>query len=299
MMTKTKTALPTVLLGAFCCLYFALKGTASHCLTSGCSIYAGFSFLGITFYMWGFLFFLVALLAVFYKKSPVLYASLITAALLGDAAFLGYQLLFWPCLNCLTVAAIVGALTFTVRFDNITNITRRCMRGAFWVWSLLFFAVSVNAAKEIVMSPWSLTAPSTETAQVYFSPTCPSCKDTVGKILSSADANNVRFIPVAKNNIDSERLAALPANPSLAEIGALFDDDAATASVSWIDTFHNFTNKSAMASLGMTTVPAIVSSKVFESPSFFAMPSVTPVIKKPAGSCSIVFEDPECKFPNN
>jgi len=226
---------------------------------------------GITFYMWGFVFFTCAMGAFFYKKAPNLYGYLIIGALIADMAFLTYQLLLWPCLNCLLVAAIIGALGITVEFtDSVKKKAQMWLRGALLLWGLVFFSVSINAAKEIVLQPWALLSPANEIAIVYFSPTCPSCEQTVMNLLNSPDAARVRLIPVAKNDTDARRLAALPEHPTVANIKNMFRSDASTAEMTLIDRLNMMRNKASMASKGISQVPTIISNTIVASQSTFS-----------------------------
>jgi hypothetical protein len=247
--------------GLLVCVGFSTNKFHIGCVTSGCSVYSGYSFAGLTFYHWGALFFAAALvISLFYCGStPTI--ILTAGALIADCLFLGYQLLFWPCTNCLLVALIVGALGLSILLSggNARPLWRKCLVVALGAWLFLFVATSASAIKEVYAQPW-VASSFTEQAKtvVYFSPTCPSCKDLVEGLLYTGQSKQIAFIPIAKNSEDLGRLAALPDHILRTDIKRLFSDRAPTASVTFGQRLRLWRNKASLASHGEARVPLVI-----------------------------------------
>ena len=91
---------------------------------------------------------------------------------------------------------------------------RELRRAPLWclggLWLILAAYVTLVVARETLLHPWSLTG-SSGTAQVYFSPTCPSCREVVLELLDKVPEpeKKIAFIPISKNAEDDRRLAAV------------------------------------------------------------------------------------------
>ena len=254
---------PVALVGLLLCLAFSTHAINIGCVTSGCSVYTDYKFAGLSFYHWGALFFAVALML---TRAPFLLMFVAIIALVGDAGFLAYQLLYWPCTNCLIVATIVGLFAFCVVINaNVGLLMNRSFKAVFCVWAFLFFAVSANAGKELISAPWVVSSFTEEArTQVFFSPTCPSCQEMVESLLYSRDAKQIAFIPIAKSVEDMQRLAAMPDKPLRRDIKLLFGEKAKKDEISLDLRINLMRNQAALASHGATVVPYIVGDLIPE-----------------------------------
>jgi hypothetical protein len=259
------------LLGLMLCLFNA-AGAEMFCVTTGCSIYAGFSLFGLSFYTLGAAGFAVILLLGFFSgKSAFARALLygtILAGLLLDMVLLAWQLLYWPCSSCLVVAVLLGAaaLGFSCRFKALR---RGLLKATLLVWLALLIPSAVAAGKEIMLSPWRLYGAPEADIQVFFSPTCPACSSEVAKLLNATDIDRLAFYPVAKNEQDVRMVAAfleqgaLPAQ-DLVKLFAIQPDP--SLQVSFELRWQLARNKMVLARRGGQSIPYIISQAVIERP---------------------------------
>jgi hypothetical protein len=261
----------------FCAL--RVSGVDLPCATSGCRIYAGYTLLGIPVYLYGAAGFgLILLLALAAGHRTLMRGMLflvLVAGLLLDALFLGWQVLYWPCLSCLIVA-LLFALTALGGLAAFPSFRRGSFYTALILWLIAFVPVAINAAKEIYLQPWAIYGPADAPVRIFFSPTCPACAAAAEKILDDpALAERTRFIPVAKNDEDARRLARLMANgsPALQDLRGLFHGDGEAGPLPDRQLRLSLArNKMALARLGIDSIPLILSDEVVQSSSSFGLP---------------------------
>ena len=249
------------------------------CRTEGCRIYAGYGLFGISFYIFGaagFLaIFVLALLHPRRATGALLYLALLTALAL-DTIFLAYQALFWPCSSCLAVALLLGliGLTGVVHFTS----GRKLLLAVGSLWLVLFLFVGLSTAREIGLRPWPLFGPPDASVQVYFSPDCPACRQTVRQLLDSPKTAGLTvFYPIAKNDEDLRRIAAYLARDGRKTADketflSLFTDPgtAAAPPLGWRDRLRLLANKAALARTGAHSVPLVIAP-------FLPAPAPTPL----------------------
>jgi len=308
---KTTQSASASALGIFVCLVLSGSKIASFCVTSGCGIYSSYKFAGLSFYVWGALFFAAVLILSAVFQSHIISASVVAIAVIGDAGFLAYQSLFWPCTNCLLVALIVGILALVhVSDKTLPAVTRKLLVGALIVWVPFFSSAGISAVKEWAVTPYILNKPQDDlVATVYFSPTCASCEDTVKELIASPDSGAIAFVPVAKSKEDRHILAALPDKLTPSEIGRIFSEDAATSTPGFSDKLKLWRNQSSLASLGLASVPVIIGNAVPQhkdaqnifqtipgtsSYSTYSTSSSSTSHQGESGSCKMFEADPEC-----
>ncbi len=258
------------LLGLLFCL-FSVGGIEPLCLTAGCHIYAGYSLFGLPFYALGAaafgLIFLLALGSFRSSGARRLLFWVLLAGLLIDTGFLIWQVLFWSCLSCLLVATLFG-LAAAGAIPGASPAGRRLLVTFLGLWLVAYVPVVVATAKEILLPPWALVGPADAGIRVYFSPTCPACSETVGKILADpVVAKLTAFYPIAKDEEDGRRLAALLAQGEvgLTELPELFNTARPeTGAPSWGLRVQLARNKMALARMGVATIPLVLSSDVIE-----------------------------------
>lgn len=264
--------LVTSLCGLLLCILNA-SGAELFCATQGCAIYSGYKLFGFSFYVYGAIgFALVAILVLLFPRgrTPKLLFTILLLFLLFDGAFLAYQYLLWPCSSCTVAALLIGVLVVLALFG-----TEVPGKGTLFLvsllWTVLFCYVGLAVVKEVAFSPWPLVGKPDAVVKVYFSPECPTCKDTMGKILKDpAVAESAAFYPIAKGPGDLQRLTQLMTktknHPSLADLPELFANSATDTGVSpsWSLRMHLFTNKMALARMGVSTVPLVMGPRVLE-----------------------------------
>lgn len=257
--------------GFFLCLANA-GGAELFCVTAGCDIYQGYAFLGLSFYVWGALAFgavlLFSRLPLLRERLPGGMIILCSLLLVGDALFLAYQVLFWPCTSCLAVALLLGGIGYS-EWRKTTGPGRNVLGGALALWLVLLIPAGFHALKEMGGQPWILYGVQDAPTQVYFSPTCPSCKTVVESLLDNPSlTGKVAFIPVAKNTEDKKRIAGvLSQNHTGADaVRKLFQTELPPGELSLKAQLRLLRNKSSLAGRGFSSVPQILSSTVIEAP---------------------------------
>ncbi|MBF0497003.1 MAG: hypothetical protein HQK58_10595 [Deltaproteobacteria bacterium] len=255
------------LAGLLYCICSAAGLTESWCFTQGCRVYKDYSFAGISLYWFGALAF--AILSIFSLIRPGSKYLLAIASLfvLGDCFFLFFQLVLWPCVSCLLVAACLGSA-----YLALIRTQGRGMKTIFCVWLLLFMINVTFAAKESV-SPWPIYGRPDSPIQVFYSATCPSCRKMIQDLMKRPDLlPRLALYPIAKNEEDYLQTAFLA---SLLKQGyPLWDaftrhwQKEAPASLAFdrlLTSINLFRNKIALSRTGATTIPLIISSIPFGS----------------------------------
>lgn len=257
------------LLGLILCLLNA-AGADLFCLTTGCTLYAGYSLFGLSFYVYGAFGFgvmaILALIARIASGTVTLLGVTILSALVIDALFLGWQILYWPCLSCLVVALLLGATAVGFR-RGWPEWRPKLIKGVLIIWTFLLIPVAVAAGKEVLLSPWVMHGSPKASVRVFFSPSCPTCATEVVKLLKSPEGERAAFVPIAKNERDVRLLATLLQDEiaGSADLASLFQDDLEEhVDPPLLLRWRLARNKMALASLGVQTIPLILSQTVME-----------------------------------
>ena len=255
-------SLATSIMGALFCLSQAM-GMNLPCSTAGCSIYASYSLFGVSFYYYGAAGFvlLALLLAVGMKyDTEKIMSFFIAAGLIINAGFLGYQILFWRCASC-EIAALFLGLTAAPLLRGKKRSSYA--RPVFIAWAFLFLIVGALVIKEVAVKPWIIYGNPSARVQVYFSPTCPSCKTTIEDILSRIDSpDDVALIPISKSDQDKKRIASFVEKygRSCSQIENIFNESASDSATPLFlaDCLNLEKNKMILAGLGAQSVPIVV-----------------------------------------
>jgi hypothetical protein len=254
--------LTTISLAGFLfCLLSALGITDTLCLTQGCEVYQEYTVAGISFYWIGAAVFLILGLMSLGPGAYGLLAILTGLFLVGDFVFLIIQFLLWPCTSCLIVAALLGSFAWILAGHVKPGLRLLCM-----VWLLLFSANILHLARDSI-PPWPVLGQNNAEIQVFFSPTCPACRQVVENFLRDPDLEtHVAFYPLAKNNDDHHRISLLvrslrqgmPAAQAFAiHWQTLLQQD--NLEQDWNLVFNLWRNQLHLAKKGATQVPLIVS----------------------------------------
>jgi hypothetical protein len=189
-----------LLAGLGLCLGSALGFTGALCLTEGCKLYQGYSFLGLSLHIWGAAAFGAGLLLLLCAVGRVsLYRRFLHLCLWAEIVLLAWQVVYLPCSECLLVGLVWGLLAL-VEFKD---------RRVFKVWSVVFLVALVLMGKGM-LNPWPVYGSADAGVKVYFSPSCPSCREEIDKLLAGGEAglDRVTFYPVALKSSDYERVEA-------------------------------------------------------------------------------------------
>jgi hypothetical protein len=260
--------LPAALGLIFCALNAA--GAELLCVTSGCGIYAGYTLGGLSINILGAAGFGVILLLALLASRRSLFRWLLFAALISglliDTLFLFWQILYWPCTNCLFVALLL-ALCVLGTLKVFPSFRSKVVHLALLLWFATFVPVAATAGKEILLQPWPAVGPADAPVAVYFSPTCPACEKAVQEILDLPDlAGQVAFYPVAKNAEDLGRLARMLEHEGEADLLALFSlAEGAPAEPGLALRWKLARNKMALARLGADTVPLVLTPRLVQT----------------------------------
>lgn len=246
------------LAGAVFCFWTALPSSTSvPCPTVGCRLFQDVTISGISLWWAGVAYFSVMTLLCL-KKAWRAYLLLGALALLGDAVLLIIMLVTAPCLACLGVALLIGLL-FLVLYRHAHSRNARGWLLAFLLWAGLFLAVVASAGGELLGS-WQLSGPVRAERRVYFSPSCPACRDAVAVFGESA-----AFFPVAEREEDYAAIyrmkLALDAGKTLAEALAVSGAGAEAPYFSIQGALFRLRllrNKAEVLNLGFSSLPLII-----------------------------------------
>lgn len=270
-MKTIKNRIPAIglsIFGLLFCLLSAFKMTDAVCVTQGCSVYEGLSVGGISLYWFGGAAFLMLTCCATGWRGRYLTA---TAAffLILDMVFLVIQILLWPCMQCLIVAAFFGAVMRVAMVQGKPPWTRWVLTA----WFLLFFVNGISAAKEAI-PPWPVYGTDAAPVHLYFSPTCPACREMIAALLTKSDIDaQIALYPIAKNSEDTQRIILLeeelkhgtPLKESLslceqAKVPAMTYDMAYFRAM-----LNTFKNMSALSRIGVTHIPFLTTRTPFWS----------------------------------
>lgn len=199
------------------CLIEALGGgysIGSICATAGCSLTSGVSLFGVSLYYFGALALAgYIVLALVCRTWYLLLFSILFVAI--DTLLLTYLALGSPCISCL----IVGTLFFTLFLLAWKGHFGWFFRGHHWGWlrkaavvvcGLWICAAAPNLLGVVqeTVAPKPIYGSNDAPVKIFFSPTCPACKDMVRKAVQP-DEQKVALYPVAHSEEDIERMCIL------------------------------------------------------------------------------------------
>ncbi len=220
---RTVAILPLIasLLGLGFCLWVALSShldtNAADCVATGCTLYKDISIAGVSLWHMGAVAF--AGLSLCAVRGYVTVGYIAAACMVvGDIILLALMAFTAPCTNCLMVAALF-ALTFwlfrrdyafqstmTVVASSTTNDAPVGRSYVLCVWTLFFFANGLALANENI-EPWIIHGPDNAPMRIYFSPSCPSCREAIRTYAVSG--TTIAFLPVAEDDDDLYAIATL------------------------------------------------------------------------------------------
>ena len=247
------------LVGAlFCGLQVAPNGDSLPCPSTGCDLFQDFAIYGVSLWWVGVAYFIFMVLLCL-RRARTFALTVATMALAADAVLLGIMLLTAPCVACLGAAAFIGVLFFVLRQHMANKSTAPSKPSVlFMLWFGLFVAVAANIGTELLPS-WQLHGPQNAERRIYFSPSCPACRDAVIVFADSA-----AFFPVAERDSDYAAIyrmrEALNSGKTLVEALAVADSEGATEPASMETLWFRLLllrNKATVLRLGFDKLPLI------------------------------------------
>lgn len=180
----------------------------SLCMTSGCEIVEDFRAFGISPW-WASTLIFAALAALCFLRMRLASRLLAGLFLAGDCVFLLIMFFIAPCTTCLIGGFIIFCCWLALRIDRAVLITaRRIMAGALSATWLVLFILNLGYAANEAIPAWKLdgAAPAGAKIGVFFSPSCPACREAV-----SVFTGRAVFYPVAENERDYPLIADIAA----------------------------------------------------------------------------------------
>lgn len=179
----------------------------AFCAGDGCAVYQDFSLFGIPLYVFGMALFFVILCTRVYGRKQEWYKRISLIALVLDAPFLLWQVIFFPCSNCLAVALllIINA-SLALRQERRSEFRQPRSR----LIAALAMLVLVNGSNIVrqEITPWSITS-GASIGYLFFSPSCEPCRDHISLMSATADAP--QLVPVSLSDEDDHRIFAMAA----------------------------------------------------------------------------------------
>ncbi len=239
------------------------------CVTDACHVVDNFVIFGLSLWVYS-LVASVVLAFLLLRKKTKLALVLLALALLGDTLLLVLMLFTAPCFNCLIIALIFAVLCALLALHE----NKKIVLAIVGVWGLLFIinagAIVGTLAKPyaIYANPANVNDPQNATMRIYFSPSCPSCKELVN-LLGTLDATtqgDISWYPVTESSADialvrqmSEKIASgmdlkdafneTIANPETFAIDNVVDD--------FIMQIRLLINQANLSDRGTTRIPFV------------------------------------------
>jgi hypothetical protein len=174
------------LLGLVWCGFVAFPtANPAPCATAGCALFRDSKIAGISlWWVGGAFFFILTILCL--RGQRALARMLARLALFLDAILLIIMFFTAPCLDCLVVAALIAVCFFSLRPINSGWFLEDAAPSVLLpVWIGLFLgncAVVVNEQTP----QYTLGNAATAEVRLYFSPSCPACREAIQALGSSA-----------------------------------------------------------------------------------------------------------------
>ena len=256
----------TCVLGIAYCISNAL-GIETFCETSGCSITKDFKLFGLSLYWFGALgFFLFGVLRASHALKTLRFYALGVIAL--DCALLLVLAFSAPCMSCMIVGGLFFLLGLLIFLESDKALQSRAFQAVLVTWAICLAPNVINATGELV-GPQPIYGEKTADVKVFFSPSCPSCKDVVKEIVKQD--NSVALYPVDKSFKDLKQICLLNRTyENTGEINEALENCWSTncgkEKLSTFQqlklSFQTWCNKSYLAKLGKDSVPVIVSQSL-------------------------------------
>ncbi len=196
------------LVGAAFCVTAALGGAETLCVTEGCNLTHNVSLFGVSLWWFGtFGFLALALLLALRQAKLALAVSALGVA--ADCLLLCWMALSLPCINCMIAGALFALVLFCqILAQEPAFPLRKAGNSLLLVWLLLFSPCAFSATSEIIAQPWPILGSPDAPVRLFFSPTCPACREAVQTTLKN-DSSFIAFIPIAEHDGDEALIQEL------------------------------------------------------------------------------------------
>lgn len=252
--------------GAIFCTLNATKNFDVICVTAGCEIFKDIAVYGISLWWVGTALFLtLTLLNFFNYRSTALALALF--AVIADLGFLLFMSFTAPCVPCLIFAAILF-LQFMLQC-SILKRQSRLIIPVLIVWAF-FFTPNIFSTVNEQLGTWAISGTTQPDVQVYFSPSCASCKALIPKI-SEKDSGNIAYYPVAETGADVDAILIMQdavnngTSMYIAFNRSIRSGAAVPETTLWdrmVLQWNLFRNKSKLASIGVTKIPVLITNGI-------------------------------------
>lgn len=167
------------ILGLAWCGYVAFPTTSpAPCATSGCLLFQDMRVLGVSlWWVGGGYFFVLALVCL--RGKHLLAWWLARLALIADTILLGIMFFTASCADCLVVACFFALTAFFLRPTRngwFAGIPKRLI--ILPIWFGLFLGNGISLISERIPL-WSINHKENSAVRVFFSPSCPACRDAL------------------------------------------------------------------------------------------------------------------------
>ncbi len=206
---QTKTRHPgrfgvalAALAGVLLCVTQAVGYGEQLCVTQGCALHEGTAVFGLSLWWWGAGAFAgLFALGLLGRTAWTRLAALVCLA--ADVVFFAIMALTAPCLTCLASGGLFLLVLLAVARPFAAS--GRLVRGVVLAW---FLALTPNlfAVAQELATPWPAAGPETAAVRLYFSPTCPACRDAVA-VMSRLGKPFIGFFPIAGSEEDVQLIA--------------------------------------------------------------------------------------------
>lgn len=187
-------------IGILFCLYASSDGGKLLCMTSGCALNKNFTIAGVSAWNIGAIAFAVHAFCglILGRKAAFLLASIYLA---GDSLFLLLMAFTLPCLPCLVAGLLFALLLMATNQENSPYSRRAKHPLIFWIWGVLFALNLVLLVKEYT-EPVPMYGHPAARIKIYFSPSCPACREAVTRYSQDVQNGKAALYPVAENDQD-------------------------------------------------------------------------------------------------
>jgi hypothetical protein len=189
------------LLGLVWCGFISFPtANSTPCATAGCALFRDSRIAGVSlWWVGGAFFFVLAILALRGQRAFARLLALL--ALFLDAILLIIMFFTAACLDCLVVAALIGLCFYSLRPTNNGWFLEDAAPSLLLpIWLGLFVgncAVVINEQ----LPHYTLGDPAKSEIRLYFSPSCPACRDAINTL-----GKNAQLYPVMEREGDFEAI---------------------------------------------------------------------------------------------
>lgn len=209
--------LPFILtiLGILFCFWNLLAPSTVPCISSGCNLYQGGEFGGLTFWWFGILGFgLLAILSVLGRAKIGLFIA--GFGLCIDIILFITMVMTLPCIACMFVGLLL-ALTFyffrkrVFLAESDSEDIKSNSSVILICWGFFFILNIILVVKGAAVTPWALPVGDTSSSSsvvIYFSPSCMACQKLIMN-LAESEVQKSSWYPVAEKSSDIAVIAKL------------------------------------------------------------------------------------------